>query len=272
MYGQWIRGYSVSLGYNDSPKNLEIPSRYNGKPVLKIDSSAFNGCQSLLSVILPNTIVYISEYAFAHCTNLTRIDIKSGIISIGNYAFYCCDGLTSINLPDSLTSIGTDIFANCVSLENVTLPSGITSIKVREFSNCINLTSIFIPKSVTTIADGAFNNCYNIQTVYYGGTSNEWFNITIGIYNEYIINANLICSKDSELSRHTTANEYFNFTLLSDGTYSITAKDENNIPEGIVLPSTYNGREVSVIGEAAFAACGELMSISVEQGKSDILQ
>ena len=34
---------------------------------------------------------------------------------------------------------------------------------------------------------------------------------------------------------------YFNFELLEDGTYAITAKDVNNMPAEVVIPSSYNG-------------------------------
>lgn len=49
-----------------------------------------------------------------------------------------------------------------------------------------------------------------------------------------------------------TPSEYFTFTLLEDGTYSIKAKNVTNMPEDVVLPTTYNGRVVTQIAEFAF--------------------
>ena len=37
-----------------------------------------------------------------------------------------------------------------------------------------------------------------------------------------------------------TSDEYFDFMLLEDGTYEITAKDVNNIPANVVIPSVHN--------------------------------
>lgn len=49
-----------------------------------------------------------------------------------------------------------------------------------------------------------------------------------------------------------TPAEYFTFTSLSDGTYSLKAKDVTNIPENVILPSVYNGKAVTKIGDGAF--------------------
>jgi hypothetical protein len=49
-----------------------------------------------------------------------------------------------------------------------------------------------------------------------------------------------------------TPNSYFTFTLLEDDTYSIKARNPANMPENVVLPSTYKGKPVTVIAEQAF--------------------
>ena len=60
-----------------------------------------------------------------------------------------------------------------------------------------------------------------------------------------------------------TSDEYFTFTLLSDDTYSIKAKDVNNIPSKVVIPSTYNGKAVTSIYYDAFRNCSSLTSIVI---------
>ncbi|MBQ3571551.1 MAG: leucine-rich repeat domain-containing protein [Clostridia bacterium] len=44
----------------------------------------------------------------------------------------------------------------------------------------------------------------------------------------------------------------FNFVLLEDGTYSVCAKDVNDLPESVSVPKTYNEADVTVIAENAF--------------------
>lgn len=46
--------------------------------------------------------------------------------------------------------------------------------------------------------------------------------------------------------------EYFNFTLLEDDTYSIVAKDVENMPSEVIIPATYNGKAVTEIYYNAF--------------------
>ena len=60
-----------------------------------------------------------------------------------------------------------------------------------------------------------------------------------------------------------TPAEYFNFELLEDGTYEITAKDTNNMPAEVVIPSSYDGKPVTVIGECAFTECSSLTKLVI---------
>ena len=60
--------YTLSLGkatiisYVGSDTDLTVPSILNGKPVVKIESSAFANNKNLCSVILPDTITWESVY------------------------------------------------------------------------------------------------------------------------------------------------------------------------------------------------------------------
>ena len=61
----------------------------------------------------------ISPYAFEGCNSLTSIEIPDSIISIGGQAFYGCYSLTSIEIPDSIISIGAYAFIYCNNLTRV---------------------------------------------------------------------------------------------------------------------------------------------------------
>jgi hypothetical protein len=63
-----------------------------------------------------------------------------------------------------------------------------------------------------------------------------------------------------------TPDEYFEFTLLENGTYSIKAKNAQNMPSEIVIPSKYNGNAVTVIGYDAFYGCADITSITIPNG------
>ena len=65
--------------------------------------------------------------------------------------------------------------------------------------------------------------------------------------------------------KNPTADSYFNFTLLGDDTYSISVKDKNDLPSQIILPSTYQGKEITTIDLYGFAGTS-ITKISMPSG------
>ena len=58
-----------------------------------IGYSAFNGCSSLTSVAIPNSVTLICDYAFNGCSRITKITIPKSVRYIGYEAFACDDKL-----------------------------------------------------------------------------------------------------------------------------------------------------------------------------------
>jgi hypothetical protein len=69
-------------------------------------------------------VTSIGDYAFDGCEGLTSITIPDSVTSIEDYAFYGCTGLTSIIIPDSVTSIGNAIFSGCSGLKEICVSKG----------------------------------------------------------------------------------------------------------------------------------------------------
>ena len=170
---------------------IDIPETvfYNGIKfiITEIDKSAFQNCENLVTVSLPNTIVKIGDYAFEWCEKLTDVVIPPNVIEIGERAF-SGSNLQSIVIPESVKFIGEHAFSsgenlveirieskktkydsrnNChamidttsnsliVGCQNTIIPNNIKIIK--EFAFCdSSLTSIIIPPNVTEIEDYAF--------------------------------------------------------------------------------------------------------------------
>ena len=124
---------------------------------------AFNGCSTLKSVTLPNTIISIDNGAFMDCPNLTSITIPSSVTSIGNGAF-SASGLKSITIPSSVKTINLRAFRNCTELASITFGSGVTSIGEAAFANCTSLTSVTIPRKVESIDFDAFYGCESLKS------------------------------------------------------------------------------------------------------------
>ena len=154
-----ITGYS---GYGDF---LTIPKELDGLIVSSIGIMAFKDCQSLTSVVIPDSVTSVGEWAFSECRSLASVEIPDSVISIGDWAFYNCQSLTSIIIPDSVTSIGERTFSECRSLTSVTIPDSVTSIGDGTFSNCVNLTSVTIPDKVISIEDSTFYGCRSLTSI-----------------------------------------------------------------------------------------------------------
>lgn len=144
----------------NSLKSVIIPNS-----VTIIEEWAFLGCYSLRSIDIPDSVTKMGVSAFRHCNSLKSVNISGGVTSIGDSAFDNCESLKTINIPDSVTSIGDFAFSDCGSLKSINIPESVTSIGNCAFSNCSALKSINIPNSVTRIEDNAFYNCKSLTSI-----------------------------------------------------------------------------------------------------------
>ena len=151
------------------PTQLNIESSIsdgNGKSytVTKIGEWAFNKCNSLTEVTIPNTVDEIDHQAFYYCPNLKKVTIHEGVKTIGQTAFIGCTQLTSITIPGTITDMD-QAFSGNTALSHVTLTNGISNISNMAFKGCTGLTEIKVPISVEQICPGAFNGCTNLKSV-----------------------------------------------------------------------------------------------------------
>ena len=133
--------------------------------VTKIGYTAFSYCNTLQTIVIPDSVTSIGSYAFSYCDSLTSITIPDSVTSIGENAFFTCNRLTSITIPNGVTSIDIGVFENCSSLTTITIPDGVTSIGQVAFYGCTSLTSITIPNSVKRIDIGVFERCTSLISI-----------------------------------------------------------------------------------------------------------
>ncbi len=158
------------VGYTgEADEELVIPAVFERSGVwyriTSIGDDAFNGCTSLASITIPDSVTSIGSSAFYNCTSLASVTIPDSVTSIANYAFEGCTSLTSITIPDSVTSIGRSAFSGCTSLASITIPDSVTSIGSSAFKGCTSLTSITIPDSVTRIGEWTFYDCTSLTSI-----------------------------------------------------------------------------------------------------------
>lgn len=143
-----------------------------------ISSSAFCYCKQLQSVTFGETensdkTLILGTKAFENCDALTTISIPEGCTSIPANAFWSCDSLRSVTIPESCTSISDNVFAYCKSLSQINssnvqeaiLPQNCTSIGANAFQDCTSLKNIEIPKTCTSVGAEAFAGCTGLNQV-----------------------------------------------------------------------------------------------------------
>ena len=95
------------LSYQGSGGNVVIPKYIGFKLVVGICKSAFEECNSLISIKIPNSVKRIDAFAFACCRNLKSVKLgkHSRLERIEKYAFYGCNSLTDIKIPNDVWMI-----------------------------------------------------------------------------------------------------------------------------------------------------------------------
>ncbi|MGN0115460.1 MAG: leucine-rich repeat domain-containing protein, partial [Acutalibacteraceae bacterium] len=107
----------IKTAQKDEYGNFEytVERRANGYITVKngtlcIADSAFDECNKITSVYMPDSVNYIGNSAFFRCSNLNNIRLSTNLLSLGSEAFADCSDLNSISLPKSLCSVGTLAF------------------------------------------------------------------------------------------------------------------------------------------------------------------
>ena len=171
----------TDIGYNvfkDCPiETASVPAaaidnipRYNLQTVIitsgeSIGDEAFHGCDSLTSIVMPDSVTSIGDKAFYNCSSLKNIDIPKGVTDIGIGAFSGCRSLTNIVIPDGLTNIGDNTFSGCSLLTGIVIPDSITNIGFGAFEYCTGLTDVSIGIGVKTIGNSAFSGCSSLTKI-----------------------------------------------------------------------------------------------------------
>ena len=141
-----------------------------------LDKNAFRGCESLTSIVVPNSVTSMGDLAFYKCTSLTKVNYLGTIDSWAQIEF----GSSSSN-P---IYYAKNLYINDVLVTEAVLTSA-TKISSYAFYSCTSLTSIVIPDSVTSIGNQAFYECNKLTTIKYRGTEEEWSAISKGSNWDY---------------------------------------------------------------------------------------
>ena len=167
------------------PENVIIQSEIISNDrkfiVTFIGNNAFENCENLSNIEIPDSVTGIGESAFKN-SNLQNIKVPDSVIEMYSEVFCGCRELRTVELsnnPEFKFNL-PGMFKNCNLLTNIKIPknvtdicreafygSGITNVEILDglkaiggsaFADCRELETISLPNSLAFIQDGAFAN------------------------------------------------------------------------------------------------------------------
>ena len=272
--------YEVSGIRDDEIKKVVIPSKYDGKPVTSIGNGAFEDCDLLVEITIPDSVTKIGESAFSGCLDLAKIKLpdsltrigsafkntawykdsrnwEDGILYNGKYLIAAKHELESCSIKEGTVLIADGAFMS-VHLTSVVIPEGVERIGVLAFGYCELMTEITLPESVTHIGDSAFSSSSDTERKVNIDSLEAWMQIEFETCE-----SNPLCNG---------GDLYVNGELVSELVIpeSVTEIKKNAFSgwDGLQKVIIHDG--VSVIGERAFCDCTKLSEIQLSNGLTEI--
>ena len=262
--------FDVSVSSYNPPNIVEIVFAKNGV-CESIGNYAFNGCTSLTSITIPESITDIGYYAFANCINVKTIYLNAISLNAGATIFsntgansdmtviigrwvsnirnllFKSSPVYAVEFEESSVceSIGAYAFQGCTNLTSVTIGNRVTSLGNCAFSGCTSLTSVIIPNNVTSIGTDAFNSCSSLTNV---TISKNVADFGTGIFANCTSLTSVVLP-DAPI--RVSGNTFKNCTALTNVTI---------------------GASATVIGASAFSGCSSLEYVVVPDGIGIIYQ
>ena len=192
-YTEGYYSYTVANGeatITDCDENItgdiEIPNVLGGYPVVKIGDNAFEGCEKVSGIVIPEGVTEIGVNSFS-ITSLRNITIPSSLKNVGSNAFQNCTDLnvyisdlrawcnitfkTGYNIfyplgySNPLYCNNSKLYLNREFIQDIVIPAGVTSVGEGAFVGYENLRSIIFPEGFKSIGDHAFTRCTNVKSM-----------------------------------------------------------------------------------------------------------
>ena len=153
-----------------------------------VESSVFNNCANLQSVMLPEGMTELPTSIFYGCSSLQTVTLPSTLEYIG-YSSFENSGLTEIEIPASVTSIGQYAFER-TRLKELTIPATVTSVGGGFVSYCSDLRALYWNSSVEVPYSYDVENCFlYFPSGDYSYNRSYWTNVIFdGVAESIVLN------------------------------------------------------------------------------------
>lgn len=272
--------------------DVVIPDTIEGCPVTSIGFFAFEECDNVTSITIPECITFIDSNAFYGCSRISEVyyggndaawgwfSDDSGLpesctvyfekdselidyfrYSITNNEVTITDCSTTISgdvaIPDIIegypvTKINQQAFYNCKRLTGLIIPDSVTIIDDAAFWYCESLTNITIPKNTISIGECAFSYCSSLEQISVD-KDNEYFS-----GDEY----GVLFNKDkTELIQYPIGNNRATYSIPD----SVTLIGFCSFEGCENLKNIIIGSNVKKIDSEAFENCSSLENVIIPE-------
>ncbi|MEG1804336.1 MAG: leucine-rich repeat protein [Clostridia bacterium] len=314
LYSKWnSQGLEFILINNDTEYALSsvgtckdifitLPTEYNGKPVTKILSGAFEGASFVKNILISSSIKEIERNALAGLTGLAEIELPfigknasaTGKEGLFGYIFSDAskNNLTRIiqrfsdNAQDYLVSyipsglakvkfskpvvigeglvVGDGAFNACSTIKDITFSIIKNgSFGKLAFANMTSLAEFTLPDTITTIGERAFENCFALKRFVIKKTESKLS--TIGEYafaNCFVLDSIELPAGVTKINNGVFNNCYKLKTVVTNT--SPTEIGEYAFANCVILGDLALN-DLTKIGEKAFFNCKNIFSSKIKQ-------
>lgn len=227
--------------------------------VTAIEPRAFENCEDLQEITLPNSLIQIGNGAFMG-TGLTSFTFPNSITTVVDSLFLNCENLATVNMPEATKAIDKAAFYGCSSLIMEALPSQLETIKDFAFSKS-GITDIRIPKSITSMGNRVFESCAQLDSVFF---DNEFSLSTLPDYS-FLSCRRLKGFKLSPLTKTIGTGSFqgcnsIKQLVLEEGIKEISP---NAFYECVGMESVMLPKSIERFGNNAFGECNNITQITI---------
>ena len=193
--------------------------------------------------------VVIRKYA-GNDTSYTIPSVVDGkkVVGISDAAFEDCTSLKSVVILEGVTGIMSEAFKGCTSLNKVVLPSTLDNVDNGAFANCPSLKEVTVPSGVSYIGDNAFGYCWDSENFEYKANDDFTMKYVPNSIAHYYARSNGFVTGDA-----------FGIIERDDDAYIAYYSGDSKT---VTIPSTFNGKPVSYIGDYVFDGCENIKNVT----------